>query len=117
MFDRFPGRIMVAAFLHATSTHGVMLLNVMYNNDFCISIGEEHVNLYQPFACQPQINSCTSIINCTQNSCDCPYKHLRFDDLFCSGLQATLLLHKKAKKHTRGQYKQIIILLAFNCPH
>ena len=57
---------MVAADLHATSTHGVMLLNVMYNNNFCISIGVEHVNLYQHFACQPQINSSKFIINCTQ---------------------------------------------------
>ena len=66
MIDRFPRRIMVAAVLHATSTIGVMLLNVMYNNNFCISIGVEHVNLYQHFACQPHINSSTSIINCTQ---------------------------------------------------
>ena len=57
---------MVATDLHATGTHGVMLLNVMYNNNLCISIGVEHVNLYQHFACQPQINSCTFIINCTQ---------------------------------------------------
>ena len=57
---------MVAADLHATNTHGVMLLNVMYNNNFCISIGVEHVNLYQHFACQPQINSSKFIINCTQ---------------------------------------------------
>ena len=57
---------MVAAGLHATSALGVMLLNVMYNNNFCISIGVEHVNLYQHFACQPHTNSSTSIIKCTQ---------------------------------------------------
>ena len=57
---------MVAAYLHAKSTHGVMLLNVMYNINFCISIGLEHVNLYQHFGCQPQINSGAFIINCTQ---------------------------------------------------
>ena len=66
MSDRFPRRIMVAADLHVTSTLGVMLLNVMYNNNFCISIGVEHVNLHQHVVCQPQINSCTFIINCIQ---------------------------------------------------
>ena len=58
MFDRFPRRIMVAA----TNTNGVMLLNAMYNNNFCISICVEHVNLYQHFACQPQTFSCIFII-------------------------------------------------------
>ena len=52
---------MVAAGVHATSTLGVMLLNVMYNNNFCMSIGVEHVNLYQHFN-----YSSTSIINCIQ---------------------------------------------------
>ena len=74
----------------------------MYNNNFCISIGVEHVNLYQHFTCQPQIKSCKFVINCTHsNSGDWPYKHVSFDDLFCSRLQATLLLHNKEKTYER----------------
>ena len=117
MIDRFPRRIMVAAVLHATSTIGVMLLNVMYNNNFCISIDVEHVSLYQHFACRPLINSRTSIINCTQThviahtntSVLMTYFGLDYKLLYC--------YTTKRKKHERGQYKQIIILLAFNCPH
>ena len=94
-----------------------MLLNVLYNNNFCISVGVEHVNLYQNFACQPQINSCIFIINCTQThvidhtnaSVLMTYFVLNYKLLYC--------YKTKRKKNTTEQHKQIIILLAFNCPH
>ena len=111
MFDRFPWRIMAVADLHATRTHGVKLSTVIYNNNFCISIGVEHLNLYQHFACQPQINACTSIINCTQTHVIAHTNTSVLMTYFALDYKLLYCYITKRKKHTRGQYKHIIIYL------
>ena len=77
------------------------------------------VSIYpQHFACQRQINWCTFIINCTQNNVIDHTNTSFLMNYFVLDPSCSVMTTKQGGKNlTREQYKRIIILLAFNCPH
>ena len=77
------------------------------------------VSIYpQNFSCQPQINWCTFIINCTQNNVIGAHTNTSaLMNYFILDPSCFVMTTKQGGKNlTREQYKRIIILLAFNCP-
>ena len=72
----------------------------------------------QHFACQRQINWCTFIINHSQNSVIGHTNTSVLMNYFVLDRRCFVMTTKQEEKNlTREQYKRIIILLAFNCPH
>ena len=71
----------------------------------------------QHFACQRQINWCTFIISCTQNNVIGHTNTSVLMNYFVLDLSCFVMYKTRRKNLTREQYKRIIILLTFNCPH
>ena len=77
------------------------------------------VSIYpQHFACHRQIYWSTFIINCTQNNVIGHTNTSVLMNYFVLDSSCFVMTTKQGGKNlTREQYKRIIILLAFNCPH
>ena len=77
------------------------------------------VSIYpQHFACQRQTNWCAFIINCSQNNVIGHTDTSVLMNYFVLDSSCFVMTTKQGGKNlTREQYKRIIILLAFNCPH